>query len=144
MFSCEFCEIFKNTFFIDHLRWLLLYFEKQFFYLELLLLWVSRDREFQKHKFSLNWKEMWLNLVDGHNNTKKVRYKLFSIPLRHVSKKMSALHAPCFSFVPEAAWRGGGGGVHPLLTSNSPHGMKLKLTPNIPFNKRLQSMTLSF
>ena len=25
MFSCEFCEIFKNTFFIEHLRWLLLY-----------------------------------------------------------------------------------------------------------------------
>ena len=24
MFSCEFCEIFKNTFFIEHLRWLLL------------------------------------------------------------------------------------------------------------------------
>ena len=23
--SCEFCEIFKNTFFIEHLRWLLLY-----------------------------------------------------------------------------------------------------------------------
>ena len=25
VFSCEFCEIFKNTFFIEHLRWLLLY-----------------------------------------------------------------------------------------------------------------------
>ena len=24
MFSCQFCEIFKNTFFIEHLRWLLL------------------------------------------------------------------------------------------------------------------------
>ena len=24
MFSCEFCEIFKNTFFIEHFRWLLL------------------------------------------------------------------------------------------------------------------------
>ena len=24
VFSCEFCEIFKNTFFIEHLRWLLL------------------------------------------------------------------------------------------------------------------------
>ena len=24
MFSCEFCEISKNTFFIEHLRWLLL------------------------------------------------------------------------------------------------------------------------
>ena len=24
MFSCEFFEIFKNTFFIEHLRWLLL------------------------------------------------------------------------------------------------------------------------
>ena len=24
MFSCEFCEIFKNTFFTEHLRWLLL------------------------------------------------------------------------------------------------------------------------
>ena len=24
MFPCEFCEIFKNTFFIEHLRWLLL------------------------------------------------------------------------------------------------------------------------
>ena len=24
MFSCEFCEILKNTFFIEHLRWLLL------------------------------------------------------------------------------------------------------------------------
>ena len=24
VFSCEFCEIFKNTFFIKHLRWLLL------------------------------------------------------------------------------------------------------------------------
>ena len=24
-FSCEFCEISKNTFFIEHLRWLLLY-----------------------------------------------------------------------------------------------------------------------
>ena len=23
VFSCEFCEIFKNTFFIEHLRWLL-------------------------------------------------------------------------------------------------------------------------
>ena len=28
MFSCEFCEIFKNTFFTEHLRWLLLkYFD---------------------------------------------------------------------------------------------------------------------
>ena len=25
MFSSEFCEIFKNTFFTEHLRWLLLY-----------------------------------------------------------------------------------------------------------------------
>ena len=24
VFFCKFCEIFKNTFFIDHLRWLLL------------------------------------------------------------------------------------------------------------------------
>ena len=24
MFSCEICEIFKNIFFIEHLRWLLL------------------------------------------------------------------------------------------------------------------------
>ena len=24
VFSCEFCEIFENTFFIEHLRWLLL------------------------------------------------------------------------------------------------------------------------
>ena len=24
VFSCEFCEIFKNTFFREHLRWLLL------------------------------------------------------------------------------------------------------------------------
>ena len=24
LFPCEFCEIFKNTFFIEHLRWLLL------------------------------------------------------------------------------------------------------------------------
>ena len=27
VFSCEFCEIFKNTFFTEHLRWLLLYIE---------------------------------------------------------------------------------------------------------------------
>ena len=26
VFSCEFCEIFKNTFFTEHLRWLLLSF----------------------------------------------------------------------------------------------------------------------
>ena len=26
VFSCEFCEIFKNTFFIEQLRWLLLKF----------------------------------------------------------------------------------------------------------------------
>ena len=25
VFSCQFCEIFKNTFFIEHLQWLLLY-----------------------------------------------------------------------------------------------------------------------
>ena len=25
VFSCEFCEIFKNTFFIEDLRWLLLF-----------------------------------------------------------------------------------------------------------------------
>ena len=25
VFSCEFCEIFKNAFFIEHLRWLLLH-----------------------------------------------------------------------------------------------------------------------
>ena len=25
VFPCEFCEIFKNTFFTEHLRWLLLY-----------------------------------------------------------------------------------------------------------------------
>ena len=28
MFSCEFCEIFKNTFFREHLRWLLLLFDR--------------------------------------------------------------------------------------------------------------------
>ena len=28
MFSCEFCEVFKNTFFIEHLWWLLLIFEE--------------------------------------------------------------------------------------------------------------------
>ena len=27
MFSCEFCRIFNNTFFIEHLRWLLLHDE---------------------------------------------------------------------------------------------------------------------
>ena len=27
--SCEFCEIFKNTFFTEQLRWLLLYFEER-------------------------------------------------------------------------------------------------------------------
>ena len=26
VFSCEFCEIFKNTFFTEHLRWLFLKF----------------------------------------------------------------------------------------------------------------------
>ena len=28
MFSCEYFEIFKNTFFIEHLRWLLLNMKK--------------------------------------------------------------------------------------------------------------------
>ena len=27
MFSCEYCEVFKNSFFIEHLWWPLLYFE---------------------------------------------------------------------------------------------------------------------
>ena len=30
VFSCEFCNISKNTFFIEHLQWLLLYMERQF------------------------------------------------------------------------------------------------------------------
>ena len=27
MFSCEYSEIFKNRFFVEHLRWVLLYLE---------------------------------------------------------------------------------------------------------------------
>ena len=30
VFSCEFCDIFKNTFFIKHFRWLLLYHQNCF------------------------------------------------------------------------------------------------------------------
>ena len=29
LFSCEYCEIFKNSFFMEHLRWLLLFTERE-------------------------------------------------------------------------------------------------------------------
>ena len=42
VFSCEFCKIYKNTFFIEHIRWLLLFYTHEefrlFFHLETVFL----------------------------------------------------------------------------------------------------------
>ena len=48
VFSCEFCEIFKNTFFIKHLRWLLLPVSKWF-----LLFFSNPQAIFTLHKKQL-------------------------------------------------------------------------------------------
>ena len=42
MFSCQFCEIFKSTFFIEHLRWLLLPILKPLDSQRQLCKWISK------------------------------------------------------------------------------------------------------
>ena len=41
VFSCEFCKIFKNTFFIEHLRWLLLDAHLMTIQIRSCIFWVS-------------------------------------------------------------------------------------------------------
>ena len=38
VFSCELCETSKNTFFIEHLRWILLFLEKSYLNSDLLIM----------------------------------------------------------------------------------------------------------
>ena len=61
VFSCEFCETFKNIFFIEHLRWLLLS-EKYFFCWRDFPIWLSLMRnEKWKFLYTLNFRKRFFN-----------------------------------------------------------------------------------
>ena len=60
MFCSEFCEISKNTFFTEHLRWLLLWF---ILVTSVFVTWVSW---FSRHKFKLEAKDFIFHILQGN------------------------------------------------------------------------------
>ena len=68
-FSCEFCEIFKNTFFTEHLWWLLLLFEA---------LWMgpsTRKRFRMILRWLISWKGKWSYVWEMLRDVKERKFE---------------------------------------------------------------------
>ena len=66
MFSCEFYEIFKNTFFIEHLRWLFLYAVAAIF---ICVIKVKRSwNRFHSGRAMENWKVLSATMAGRQEN----------------------------------------------------------------------------
>ena len=59
MFSYEFCEIFKNTFFVEHLRWLLLF----------LIAYLGPNQTSTIQAFCENGQQVWVNDCFGKKSS---------------------------------------------------------------------------
>ena len=104
MFSCEFCNICKNIFFIEHLRWLLLSSEKTNWHISFKqndgVMYNTlglRGNHTHKHKYFQSNLPFWKSPFYS-KNISFLYIRISSIPLQMNSKETSWERSPLFWF----------------------------------------------